>query len=50
MKVSELIEILKELPQDAEVIASTQDGGAYSVTDVDCYDKPFDYIDLVKLK
>lgn len=46
MKVSELIEILKELPQDAEVMASTQDGGKYSVTNVDYYDEPFDYIEL----
>ena len=46
MTVAELIEILKELPQDAEVIASTQNGGAYSVTDVDYYDEPFDYIEL----
>jgi hypothetical protein len=46
MKVSELIEILKELPQDAEVIASTQNGGTYSVTDVDYYNEPFDYIEL----
>lgn len=46
MKVADLIEILKELPQDAEVIASTQDGGSYSVTDVDYYDEPFDYIEL----
>lgn len=46
MKVSELIEILNELPQDAEVIASTQDGGAYSVTDVDYYDGSFNYVEL----
>ncbi len=46
MKVADLIEILKESPQDAEVIASTQDGGSYSVTDVDYYDEPFDYIEL----
>lgn len=46
MKVSELIAILKELPQDAEVIASTQDGGAYSVTDVDYYNEPSDHVEL----
>lgn len=46
MKVADLIEILKKMPQDAEVIASTQNGGAYSVTDVDYYDEPFDYIEL----
>ena len=46
MKVADLIEILKELPQNAEVIASTQNGGSYSVTDVDYYDEPFDYIEL----
>ena len=46
MKVADLIEILKELPQDAEVITSSQEGGSYSVTDVDYYDEPFDYIEL----
>ena len=46
MKVAELIEILKELPQDADVIASTQNGGAYSITDIDYYDEPFDYVEL----
>ena len=46
MKISELIEILNELPQDAEVMASTQDDRNYSVTDVDYYDEPFDYIEL----
>jgi hypothetical protein len=46
MKLADLIEILKELPQDAEVIASSQEGGSYSVTDVDYYDEPFDYIEL----
>lgn len=46
MKVGELIKILEELPQNADVIASTQDGGTYSVTDVDYYDEPFDYIEL----
>lgn len=46
MKVSKLIELLKELPQDAEVIASTRDGGAYTVTDVDYYDGTFGYVEL----
>ena len=46
MKVAKLIEILKELPQDADVIASTQNGGAYSITDIDYYDEPFDYVEL----
>ena len=46
MKVSELIELLKELPQDAEVIASTLGDSTYSVTDVDYYDEPFDYVEL----
>ncbi len=34
MTVAELIEILKELPQDYTVTASTQDGGIYEVRDV----------------
>ena len=34
MTVASLIEILKELPQDYTVTASTQDGGSYEVTDV----------------
>lgn len=34
MTVAELIEKLKELPQDYTVIASTQDGGCYGVRDV----------------
>lgn len=46
MKLADLIEILKEMPQDAEVIASSQESGSYSVTDVDYYDEPFDYIEL----
>lgn len=46
MKISELIETLKDLPQDAEVIASTLDDNTYSVTDVDYYDEPFDYVEL----
>ena len=46
MSVAELIEILKDFPQDAEVVASTQDGGMYSVTDVYYYDEPFNQIEL----
>jgi hypothetical protein len=46
MKVAELIEILKELPQDYEIIASTQDGGAYSVTEVYNYGEPFKEVEL----
>lgn len=34
MTVAELIEILKELPQDYTVTAATQDGGSYDVRDV----------------
>lgn len=34
MTVAELIEELKELPQDYTVMASTQDGGIYEVRDV----------------
>lgn len=34
MTVAELIEILRELPQDYTVIAPTQDGGCYDVRDV----------------
>ena len=37
MTVAELIEILKELPQDYTVTASTQDGGCYEVTDINIY-------------
>lgn len=46
MSVAELIEILKEFPQDAEVVASTQDGGMYSITDINYYDEPSNYIEL----
>lgn len=46
MKVSELIEILKELPQDYEITASTQDGGEYSVTEVYNWGEPFKQIEL----
>ena len=34
MTVAELIEKLEELPQDYTVIATTQDGGCYEVTDI----------------
>ena len=46
MKVAELIEILKELPQDYEIIAVTQDGGAYSVAEVYNYGEPFKEVEL----
>lgn len=46
MKVSDLIEILKELPQDYEVTAATQDGGAYSVAEVYNYGEPFKQVEL----
>lgn len=46
MKVAELIEILKELPQDYEVTAVTQDGGEYSVTEVYNWGEPFKQIEL----
>ena len=46
MKVAELIEKLKELPQDYEVTAVTQDGGAYSVGEVYNYGEPFKEVEL----
>lgn len=46
MKVSELIEILKELPQDYEITAATQDGGEYSVTEVYNWGEPFKQVEL----
>jgi hypothetical protein len=46
MKVAELIEILKELPQDYEITAVTQDGGEYSVTEVYNWGEPFKQIEL----
>ena len=46
MKVAELIEKLKELPQDYEVTAVTQDGGAYSVEEVYNYGEPFKEVEL----
>ena len=46
MKVSELIEILKELPQDYEITAVTQDGGVYSVSEVYNYGEPYKQVEL----
>ena len=46
MTVAELIEILKELPQDYTVTASTQDGGCYEVTDIFEHDKIFSEVEL----
>lgn len=46
MTVAELIEKLKELPQDYTVTASTQDGGSYKVTGVYVYDKAIHEIEL----
>ena len=46
MTVSELIEKLKELPQDYTVTASTQDGGYYEVTNIYEYDKTIHEVEL----
>ena len=46
MTVAELIEKLKELPQDYTVTASTQDGHSYEVTDIFEYDKAFHEVEL----
>ena len=46
MTVAELIEKLKELPQDYTVIASTQDGGCYEVTDVYEHHEAFREVEL----
>lgn len=46
MTVAELIEKLKELPQDYTVTASTQDGGGYVVTDVYDYGDIFREVEL----
>lgn len=46
MTVAELIEKLKELPQDYTVTASTQDGGEYSVTEVYNWGEPFKQVEL----
>lgn len=46
MTVAELIEKLKELPQDYTVTASTQNGGSYEVTDIFEYDEVFHEVEL----
>lgn len=46
MTVAELIEKLKELPQDYTVTASTQDGGGYRVTDIFVYDETIHEVEL----
>ena len=46
MTVAELIEKLKELPQDYTVTASTQDGGDYMVTDIFVYDEVIHEVEL----
>lgn len=46
MTVAELIEKLKELPQDYEITAVTQDGGEYSVTEVYNWGEPFKQVEL----
>lgn len=46
MTVAELIEKLKVLPQDYTVIASTQDGGCYEVTEIFEYDEIFHEVEL----
>jgi hypothetical protein len=45
MTVAELIEKLKELPQDYTVTASTQ-GGDYRVTDIYVYDEIIREVEL----
>lgn len=46
MTVAELIEKLKEMPQDYTVTASTQDGGSYRITDIFVYDEIFHEVEL----
>lgn len=46
MTVAELIEKLKELPQDYTVTASTQDGDDYRVTDIFVYDEEIHEVEL----
>lgn len=46
MTVAELIEKLKELPQDYTVTASTLDGHSYRVTNIYEYNKPFHEVEL----
>ena len=47
MTVAELIEKLKELPQDYTVTASTQDGHSYRVTDIYAYDETIREVELI---
>lgn len=46
MTVSELIEKLKELPQDYTVTVAVRDGRSYEVTDVYEYDIVFHEVEL----
>ena len=46
MTVAELIEILKDMPQDYIVTASTQDGGSYEVRDVYEHHEVFREVEL----
>lgn len=46
MTVAELIEILKDMPRDYTVIASTQDGGCYEVTEVYEHHEAFREVEL----
>lgn len=46
MTVAELIEKLKELPQDYTVTASTQDGHSYEVIEIFEYDEIFHEVEL----
>lgn len=46
MTVAELIEKLRELPQDYTVSASTQDGHSYEVTDIYVYDEVIHEVEL----
>lgn len=46
MTVAELIEKLKEMPQDYIVTASTLDGHSYMVTNIFEYDKVFHEVEL----
>lgn len=46
MTVAELIEKLKELPQDYTVTTLTQDGHSYEVTDIYEYDEVIHEVEL----
>ena len=46
MTVAELIEVLKEMPQDYTVTASTQDGGCYEVTENFIHNELFQEVEL----